>query len=130
MRAAGRIRCRTLPAMSNTHHSRALKRRASIFAALGDQTRLTVLARLSTGESQSIARLTAGTRLSRQAVSKHLGVLKRAGIVRNMRVGRESLFRLEPRSIIEARVYLEQVSVQWDDALARLKLHVEAAVGR
>jgi DNA-binding transcriptional ArsR family regulator len=106
-------------------HSLALKRRASIFAALGDQTRLSVLARLSAGESQSIARLTAGSRLSRQAMTKHLGVLRRAGIVRSMRVGRENLFRLEPQTIVEARSYLEQVSSEWDDALARLKLYVE-----
>jgi DNA-binding transcriptional ArsR family regulator len=79
--------------MSNTRHSQALKRRASIFAALGDQTRLTVLARLSAGEAQSIARLTAGSRLSRQAMTKHLGVLTRAGIVHSMRIGRENLFR-------------------------------------
>jgi DNA-binding transcriptional ArsR family regulator len=111
--------------MSNTRHSQTLKRRASIFAALGDHTRLSVLARLSAGESQSIARLTAGSRLSRQAMTKHLGVLTRAGIVRNMRVGRENLFRLEPKAIDEARSHLEQVSAQWDDALARLKLHVE-----
>jgi DNA-binding transcriptional ArsR family regulator len=126
MRAAGHIRCRTSLAMSKTRRSQALKRRASIFAALGDQTRLTVLARLSSGESQSIARLTAGSRLSRQAVTKHLGVLARAGIVRNMRVGRENLFRLEPQAIVDARSYLEQVSAQWDDALVRLKRHVEA----
>ena len=106
-------------------HSPALKRRASIFAALGDQTRLSVLTRLSAGESQSIARLTAGSRLSRQAMTKHLGVLRRAGIVRSMRVGRENLFRLEPQTIVEARSYLEQVSSEWDDALARLKLYVE-----
>jgi DNA-binding transcriptional ArsR family regulator len=115
--------------MSNTRHSQVLKRRASVFAALGDQTRLSVLARLSAGESQSIARLTAGSRLSRQAMTKHLGVLTRAGIVRNMRVGRENLFRLEPQALADARSYLEQVSAQWDDALARLKLHVES-VGR
>ncbi|HEX2430621.1 MAG TPA: helix-turn-helix domain-containing protein [Aestuariivirgaceae bacterium] len=116
--------------MSNTRHSQALKRRASIFAALGDQTRLTVLARLSAGEAQSIARLTAGSRLSRQAMTKHLGVLTRAGIVHSMRIGRENLFRLEPRAIIDARSYLEQVSAEWDDALNRLKLHVESGGSR
>jgi DNA-binding transcriptional ArsR family regulator len=114
--------------MSSKPHSQAqtLKQRASVFAALGDQTRLKVLARLSNGESQSIARLTVGSRLSRQAMTKHLGVLARAGIVRSTRVGRESLFRLEPQPIVEARSYLEQVSALWDDALARLKLHVES----
>ena len=103
----------------------ALKARASVFAALGDETRLSVLARLCSGEPQSISRLTAGTNLSRQAVTKHLRVLADAGVVRNLRVGRESLFELEPRPLEEVRDYLDEVSRQWDDALARLKAHVE-----
>jgi DNA-binding transcriptional ArsR family regulator len=103
----------------------ALKTRASVFAALGDQTRLAVLGRLAGGEPQSIARLTAGTRLTRQAVTKHLRVLEGAGVVRSVRVGRESRFTLEPRPIDEARAYLDLVSRQWDDALARLKAFVE-----
>ena len=104
--------------------SAALKMHASVFAALGDETRLSVLARLSRGEPQSIARLTAGTKLTRQAVTKHLRVLEGAGVVRSVRVGRESLFELEPRSIEEVRQYLDEVSRQWDDALARLKSHL------
>jgi DNA-binding transcriptional ArsR family regulator len=103
----------------------ALRARASVFAALGDETRLSVLARLSHGAPQSISRLTAGTKLSRQAVSKHLRVLEDAGMVRSMRAGRESLFELEPKPIDEARKYLDSVSRQWDDALARLKSFVE-----
>jgi DNA-binding transcriptional ArsR family regulator len=102
-----------------------LKARASVFAALGDETRLSVLTKLCHGEPQSISRLTVGTNLSRQAVTKHLRVLANAGVVRNVRSGRESLFELEPRPIEEARNYLDQVSKQWDDALARLKSHVE-----
>ena len=73
----------------------------------------------------AISRLTAGTELSRQAVTKHLQVLEDAGVVRSVRVGRENLFALEPKSIEEARKYLERVSAQWDDALARLKSLVE-----
>jgi DNA-binding transcriptional ArsR family regulator len=113
--------------MSSKPHSRvaALKTRALVFAALGDETRLSVLTRLRDGRRESISRLTAGTRLSRQAVTKHLRVLARAGVVRSVRVGRESLFEIEPRPIAEARDYLDQVSRQWDDALARLKAHVE-----
>jgi DNA-binding transcriptional ArsR family regulator len=113
--------------MSSRPHSRvrALKTRASVFAALGDETRLSVLARLCGGRRESISRLTAGTRLSRQAVTKHLRVLANAGVVRSTRVGRESLFEIEPRPIAEARDYLDQVSREWDDALARLKAHVE-----
>jgi DNA-binding transcriptional ArsR family regulator len=71
------------------------------------------------------SRLTAGTNLSRQAVTKHLRVLANAGIVRSVRSGRESLFELEPQPIDEARNYLDHVSKQWDDALTRLKSHVE-----
>ena len=105
--------------------SAALKMHASVFAALGDETRLSVLARLSRGEPQSIARLTAGTKLTRQAVTKHLRVLEGAGVVRSVRVGRESLFELEPQPIQEVRQYLDEVSRQWDDALARLRSHLE-----
>jgi DNA-binding transcriptional ArsR family regulator len=105
--------------------SAALKARASVFAALGDETRLSVLARLSAGTPQSIARLTAGTTLSRQAVTKHLHVLEAVGVVRSVRAGRENLFALEPKPIAEARDYLDHVSRQWDDTLARLKSFVE-----
>ena len=104
----------------------AVRERASIFAALGDETRLAMVGTLANGQAQSIARLTAGTNLTRQAVSKHLRVLEGAGIVRLVRVGRESRFELEPRAIDGVRAYLDQVSKQWDDALARLKLLVEA----
>jgi DNA-binding transcriptional ArsR family regulator len=106
--------------------SAALKTRAAVFAALGDQTRLSMLARLSAGTPQSISRLTTGTRLTRQAVTKHLRVLEAAGVVRSTRAGRESLFALEPKPLVEARSYLDEVSRQWDDALARLKAFVEA----
>jgi DNA-binding transcriptional ArsR family regulator len=82
--------------------SAALKTRASVFAALGDETRL-----LANGRAQSISRLTAGTNLTRQAVTKHLRVLEDAGIVRCLRVGRESQFALEPKSIDDVRHYLE-----------------------
>jgi DNA-binding transcriptional ArsR family regulator len=109
--------------MSNRRHS--LAARALIFAALGDETRLLVLTRLIDGRPQSIARLTAGTSLTRQAVTKHLHVLENAGVVKSVRSGRESLFALEPQPIAEARNYLDHVSRQWDDALARLKAHVE-----
>jgi DNA-binding transcriptional ArsR family regulator len=113
--------------MSDKRPSRLaeLKQRAAVFAALGDQTRLSVLARLSAGEPQSIARLTEGTRLTRQAVTKHLRVLESAGVVSSSRVGREALFALELEPLDEARAYLDEVSRQWDDALARLRAHVE-----
>jgi DNA-binding transcriptional ArsR family regulator len=105
----------------------ALRTRASIFAALGDETRLGLLARLTNGEPQSISRLTSGTRLTRQAVTKHLRVLEGAGVVHSVKTGRESRFALEPKTIIDAQTYLDQVSRQWDNALARLKALVEEA---
>lgn len=98
---------------------------ASIFAALGDETRLSVLAKLAGGEPRSITELTEGTKLTRQAVTKHLKVLEDVGVVRAAKVGRESQFALEPKAIDDARAYLERVSRQWDDALARLKSFVE-----
>ena len=103
----------------------ALRARASVFAALGDETRLGLLARLTNGEPQSISRLTSGTRLTRQAVTKHLRVLEGAGVVHSVKTGRESRFALDPRTIIDAQTYLDQVSRQWDNALARLKALVE-----
>jgi DNA-binding transcriptional ArsR family regulator len=98
---------------------------AVVFAALGDKTRLALVARLSSGENASIAHLTAGSRLTRQAVTKHLRVLERAGLVRNTRAGRESLYTLDPEPVQAMQEYLSQVSRQWDQALARLKAFVE-----
>ena len=98
---------------------------APIFAALGDETRLSLVARLSEGESCSITGLTEGFKLTRQAVTKHLRVLEHAGIVRGIREGRESRFELNPASLEEAQGYLDIVSRQWDEALGRLKSFVE-----
>ena len=103
----------------------ALRTRANVFAALGDETRLGLLAKLTDGEPLSIARLTDGTKLTRQAVTKHLRVLEGAGVVHSVRIGRESQFALDPRPIVSAQQYLEHVSQQWDNALARLKALVE-----
>lgn len=99
--------------------------RASVFAALGDETRLGLLAKLTNGEPLSIARLTEGTKLTRQAVTKHLRVLEDVGVVFSVKAGRESRFALDPRPIVDAQEYLEHVSRQWDTALARLKALVE-----
>ncbi|HEV2297967.1 MAG TPA: metalloregulator ArsR/SmtB family transcription factor [Candidatus Acidoferrales bacterium] len=98
---------------------------ALVFAALGDATRLSLVARLCEGQSCSISRLTQGSRLTRQAITKHLRVLERAGIVRSAHAGRESLFEIDLEPIAEAREYLDFVSAQWDQALARLKAFVE-----
>ena|SRR5579871_942007 len=99
---------------------------APLFAALGDATRLALIARLSRGEPCSIAELTAGTKLTRQAVTKHLRVLERARIVHSRRTGRESRFELDPRPIESLSLYLDRISAQWDQALARLRAFVES----
>ncbi len=114
--------------MSARHHSAAGRRRldhAVVFAALGDQTRLALIAKLSDGEARSISHLTADSKLTRQAITKHLRVLESAGVVRGVREGRESLFELDPRPIDGLKLYLDSVSKQWDQALGRLKAFVE-----
>lgn len=112
--------------MSATAH--ALPRgAASLFAALGDETRLAIVERLSAQSPISIAALTAGTGVTRQAVTKHLFVLEGAGLVRGSRRGRESLWQLEPARVDVARTYLDHISKRWDDAIGRLVAHVERA---
>ncbi len=98
---------------------------APIFAALGDETRLLLVAKLSRARPRSISELTAGAKLTRQAITKHLRVLERAGIVHGARKGRKTLFALDPEPIEEVRKYLHRVSAQWDQALSRLKAFVE-----
>lgn len=99
--------------------------RASVFAALGDETRLSLIGKLSHGPPQSISRLAEGSRLTRQAITKHLRVLEGAGIVHSIRTGRESLFTFRPEPLRDLQSYLERVSSQWDDAIGRLKSFVE-----
>jgi DNA-binding transcriptional ArsR family regulator len=103
-----------------------LAAKAEVFAALGDETRLLLLAKLVQGQRCSISELTEATTLTRQAVTKHLRVLQRVRIVHSTRAGRESLFALDPEPIDQAAVYLETVSTQWDAALTRLKSFVES----
>ena len=102
-----------------------LRRTAPVFAALGDETRLGLVQRLSGAGPLSIARLTEGTDVTRQAVTKHLHVLEAAGLVRSARTGRESVWELTPDRLDDARGYLAQVAAQWDHALARLRAFVE-----
>jgi DNA-binding transcriptional ArsR family regulator len=98
---------------------------APLFAALGDQTRLALVDRLCAGGPQSITRLANGAAVTRQAVTKHLTVLAAAGIVRDVRRGRERIWALEADRVDEAVRYLEHISRQWDEALDRLKMFVE-----
>ncbi|MBM3976726.1 MAG: winged helix-turn-helix transcriptional regulator [Planctomycetes bacterium] len=101
-----------------------LRDAAPLFAALGDRTRLRLLARLARGP-HSITRLSERADISRQAITKHLAVLMRAGLVRDTRLGRERHFELERARLDAARAYVERIGRQWDGALARLKAHVE-----
>jgi|ERR1700682_4181517 DNA-binding transcriptional ArsR family regulator len=99
--------------------------RVHLFVALGDQTRLSLVAKLSSGQPYSISQLATGSKLTRQAITKHLRVLERVGIVHSVHIGRESLFEFDPAPFAEIREYLDFVSAEWDRALSRLKSFVE-----
>jgi DNA-binding transcriptional ArsR family regulator len=103
----------------------ALKRSAPTFAALGDATRLHVVARLAGEGPLSITQLTEGSEVTRQAVTKHLEVLATAGLVRDFRQGRERVWELKTRQLEAARRALDAISDQWDQALERLRAMVE-----
>jgi DNA-binding transcriptional ArsR family regulator len=111
--------------MSNASVRHGESSPAPIFAALGDDTRLTLLGKLSQGSTASIATLATNSRLSRQAVTKHLHVLEEVGLVSSSRVGRESRFGYKPEALVEAKSYLDAVSAQWDAALERLRSFIE-----
>ena len=101
------------------------KVRARVFAALGDKTRLALVAKLCSGEPCSITQLSTESKLTRQAITKHLGVLERAGIVRSSQSGRERLFEFDPEPLEGLMVYLDSVSRQWDHTRSRLKSNVQ-----
>ncbi len=112
--------------MSGAHAAAArLAVAAPVFAALGDETRLHIVARLCEKGPLPIVRLTDGSDVSRQAVTKHLHALAEAGLVRSRRSGRERIWELETRRLAEARRYLDQISRRWDEAIDRLKAFVE-----
>ncbi len=98
---------------------------AGVFAALGDPTRLRLIAVLCAGGAFSIAQLTANTNITRQAVTKHLRVMAAAGVVRDMKSGRERLWQLDPARIEEAKRTLEVIGRQWEIALGKLKAFAE-----
>jgi DNA-binding transcriptional ArsR family regulator len=102
-----------------------LERSVPVFAALGDETRVKLIAVLCVGGAMSITQLTAGTDVTRQAVTKHLAVLAGAGLVTDAKVGRERLWEFEPNQLDQARRSLEMIAAQWDSALERLRLMVE-----
>ena len=103
----------------------AAVRSAPVFAALGDVTRLELVLRLGDGKPRSIVQLTDGLDLTRQGVTKHLRVLKQAGMVSSKRVGRETRFTIRPDPIAKAKDYLTRATAQWDEAIGRLRAAVE-----
>jgi len=113
--------------MSRTRTSAAAKlaEAAPIFAALGDDTRLHIVARLCGDGPLSIMRLADGASVSRQAITKHLYALEEAGLARSSRIGRERIWELRTKRLSAARRYLDQISQQWDAALDRLRAFVE-----
>lgn len=98
---------------------------APVFAALGDETRLSIVARLCAHGPQSIVQLTEGAQVTRQAVTKHLHALADAGLVRSTRDGRERIWEIRPRRLDDAKHYLDQISRRWDAAIERLRALVE-----
>ncbi len=111
--------------MQTKRQVREQRNHAVVFSALGEETRLRLVLRLSDGSARSISQLTEGTSLTRQGVTKHLRVLESAGVIQSVRTGRENLFELNREPLIEMKEYLEKISVQWDEAVIRLKTFVE-----
>jgi len=103
---------------------------APVFAALGDETRLLIIARLCRDGPLATVRLTDGSKISRQAITKHLNALSKAGLVRSERTGRERIWKLEVNEFARASRYLEQISQEWDEALGRLRAFVENDTAR
>jgi DNA-binding transcriptional ArsR family regulator len=101
------------------------KSSAMLFAALGDEIRLRLVARLCDSGPMSITSLTAGTSITRQAITKHLRTMEQAGLVRCTRHGRKTLWQLEQPRLEDARHYLDIIAKQWDDVLGRLRKFVE-----
>ncbi len=110
---------------TSTERIEKLADAAPIFAALGDDTRLHIVARLCGDGPLSIVQLANGASVSRQAITKHLHALEEAGLTRSARVGRERIWELQTRRLTEARRYIDQISQDWDAAILRLKAFVE-----
>ena len=92
---------------------------------MGDETRLSLIARLCRVSQQSISQLAEGTTLTRQAVTKHLQVLERVGLVRSVRKGRETLFEFDATPIETMTQYLDLVSRQWEKKLTDLQTFLD-----
>lgn len=111
--------------MIKRNSARRHRSSALVFAALGDEIRLQLVARLCEHGPMSITRLAAGSRVTRQAITKHLRVMEVAGLIRGSRRGRESVWQLHRERLEDARHYLDLISKQWDQALERLRAFIE-----
>jgi DNA-binding transcriptional ArsR family regulator len=120
----GPLRVARGPATARRRSTSSLAETAPVFAALGDATRLQIVIRLCDGPL-SIVRLTEGSRVSRQAISKHLRALEEVGLVLSDRSGRERIWALQTQRLADARRYLDDISSQWDQAIERLRAFVE-----
>ena len=106
-------------------NARTLSGSAPVFAALGDETRLQVVSRLCNEGPLSIVRLSNNAGVSRQAITKHLRVLEDAGLVRGSKEGRQNVYTLQPRALVDAKRWLDAISLEWDHTLERLRAFVE-----
>jgi len=113
--------------MSRRHSEPLLQGAAPIFAALGDPTRIHLVARLCADGPLATAQLGEGIGVTRQAIAKHLRVLADAGLVEASRRGRDQIWELRRVHLDEARRCLEHISSQWDAAIGRLRALVEEA---
>ena len=116
---------RSAPVKKVSLKNSSLRDSVPLFAALGDETRLRLIVVLCAGGAVSIAQLTSGMEITRQAVTKHLHVLADAGLVHDLKVGRERLWEFKPTRLDEARRSLDAITRQWDHALNKLKMAVE-----
>ena len=92
----------------------------AVFAALADPTRRQVVRTLTRQPDLTASRLASELPMSRQAVTKHLAALDRAGLVRGRREGRELRYTLTPAPLTDAMAWMDDVGAQWDARLARL----------
>lgn len=111
------------------HNATCYRTAVPVFAALGDEHRLALVRRLCADGPTSLSRLAEGAGITRQGVTKHLRVLEDAGLVKSARRGRESIWELEPRKLLSAQRALDEISREWDRALARLRAFVETEDG-
>ncbi len=94
------------------------------FAAVADPTRRAILARLALGEA-SVGELAAPFAVSAPAISRHLRVLERAGLVAREKHGRVHRCRLDPAPMDEAAAWIERTRHFWDDRLDALETYLQ-----